>query len=74
MSFIFWERVASVIAGLGSAWFTQDITHAYQRLYLILPPTGGPTEVIGFAVIIWLWAKYQRYLMTLPAPALSAKL
>ena len=73
MNVIVWEWVASLIAGIGSAWFAHEITHAFQRIYLVLPPTGGPTELIGFAVLIWLWAKYQRHLASLPAPALTAK-
>ena len=60
------ERSASLIAAGGSIWFTNEITHAYQRIYLVLPPTGGPTEVIGLATLIWLYAKYQRHLQSRP--------
>jgi hypothetical protein len=68
------EWIASLIAGAGSLWFTYGVTHCFQRIYLVIPPTGGPTEVIGIATLLWIYAKYQRYLLTLPAPALKAKL
>ncbi len=69
----YWEWIASLMAGAGSAWFTHEITRSFYRLYLVIPPTGGPTEVIGISVLVWLYAKHQRYLLTLPAPALSAR-
>jgi hypothetical protein len=68
MNAVVLERVASLIAAGGSIWFTNEITHAYQRLYLVLPPTGGPTEVIGLATLLWIWAKYQRYQQAHPVP------
>ncbi len=71
-----WEWTASMIASFASGWFVHDVTQnlTLNHLYNILPPTGGPTEVIGFAVVVWLYAKYERYKLTLPAPALTAKL
>jgi hypothetical protein len=68
------EWTASLMAGAGSVWFVDEITRAFARLYLVIPPTGGPTEVIGLSVLIWLYAKYQRYLLTLPPPEFQAKL
>ena len=69
-----WEWVASLMAGVGSAWFTHEITRSFYHLYSVVAPTGGPTELIGVSVLMWLHAKHQRYLLTLPAPALTAKL
>lgn len=69
MNAVLLERIASMIAAGGSIWFTNEITHAYQRIYLVLPPTGGPTEVIGLATLIWIYAKYQRYLQSQLRPA-----
>jgi hypothetical protein len=56
------ELVASLVAGAGSLWFVFDLTRDFHRLFQVLPPTGGPTEVIGIAVLIWLHAKHRRVL------------
>lgn len=56
------EWFASLLAGAGSVWFVYALLGEYPRLVQILPPTGGPTEVIGLAVLIWLHAKHQRVL------------
>jgi hypothetical protein len=64
------ERVASLIAAGGSVWFTQELTRSFCRIVSVSAPTGGPTEVIGLSVLLWIWAKYIRYQTTLPAPAL----
>lgn len=76
MNYERWEWTASLIASFAMGWFVHDVTQnfSFHRLYNIVAPTGGPTEIIGFAVIIWLYAKYQRFQLTLPAPALTAKL
>jgi hypothetical protein len=68
------EWTASLMAAAGSLWFVNEITKAFARLYLVIPPTGGPTEVIGLSVLIWLYAKHQRYLLTLPPPEFQVKL
>ena len=68
------EWAASLIAAAGSAWFVNDVTRAFQRLPLVLPPTGGPTEVIGIATLLWLYAKYQRHLRSMPPPEFMAQL
>jgi hypothetical protein len=62
------------MAAAGSAWFVNDVTRAFQRLPLVLPPTGGPTEIIGISVLIWLYAKYQRHLLSQPKPEFMAQL
>ncbi len=64
-----WEWVASLVAAFASGWFVRDISQGLNlhRLYNVVPPTGGPTEVIGLAVLIWLWAKYERYHASMPA-------
>ncbi len=54
------ELVASLLAGVGSIWFVMELTRNFHRIFQILPPTGGPTEIIGLAVLIWLHAKYRR--------------
>lgn len=54
------ELVASLLAGAGSLWFVFELTHDFHRIFQVLPPTGGPTEVIGVAVLIWLHAKLRR--------------
>lgn len=54
------ELFASLLAGAGSLWFVFEITRNFHRMFLVLPPTGGPTEVIGIAVLIWLHAKHKR--------------
>ncbi len=56
------EWVASLLAGAGSVWFVEVLTKEAHRILQIIPPTGGPTEVIGLAVLIWLHAKHQRIL------------
>jgi hypothetical protein len=56
------ELVASLLAGAGSLWFVFELTRDFHRLFQVLPPTGGPTEVIGIAVLIWLHAKHKRVL------------
>lgn len=56
------EWLASLLAGAGSIWFVSALMGEYPRLVQVLPPTGGPTEVIGLAVLIWLHAKHQRVL------------
>jgi hypothetical protein len=68
------EWIASLMAAVGSVWFVNEITRGFQRLYLVLPPTGGPTEIIGLAVLIWLYAKHQRFLHSQPQPEFMAKL
>lgn len=74
MNFVKLEWAASLMAAAGSVWFVNEITRGFQRAYLILPPTGGPTEVIGISVLIWLYAKHQRYLLSQPQPEFTAKL
>lgn len=54
------ELVASLLAGAGSIWFVTVLYHEFHRAFQILPPTGGPTEIIGIAVLIWLHAKHRR--------------
>jgi len=56
------EWAASLLAAAGSLWFVQELTRTYHRAIQILPPTGGPTEVIGLAILIWLHAKHRRVL------------
>jgi hypothetical protein len=56
------EWIASLLAGAGSIWFVSVLTSEFHRVTLILPPTGGPTEIIGLAVLIWLHAKHKRVL------------
>ena len=74
MNFVRLEWGASFLAAVGSVWFVHEITRAYQRMIFVMPPTGGPTEIIGIAVLIWIYAKYQRYLLSMPAPEFMAKL
>ena len=58
-----WEEwAASLLAAIGSIWFVQELTRGYHRAIQVLPPTGGPTEVIGLAILIWLHAKHRRFL------------
>lgn len=54
------EWVASLLAGAASVWFVSVLCHGVRHLYQVLPPTGGPTEMIGVAVLIWLHAKHRR--------------
>lgn len=54
------ELAASVLAAAGSLWFVSELTRHFHRLFQVLPPTGGPTEIIGLAVLIWLHAKHRR--------------
>ena len=54
------EWAASLLAAAGSLWFVQELTRTYHRAIQILPPTGGPTEMIGVAILIWLHAKHRR--------------
>jgi hypothetical protein len=54
------ERAASLLAAAGSIWFVQALTSNYHRAVQILPPTGGPTELIGIAILVWLHAKHRR--------------
>jgi hypothetical protein len=56
------EWAASLLAAAGSLWFVQELTRTYHRAVQILPPTGGPTELIGLAILIWLHAKHRRVL------------
>jgi len=56
------EWAASLLAGAGSVWFVSAITSGFPRLIQYLPPTGGPTEMIGVAILIWLHAKHRRFL------------
>jgi hypothetical protein len=56
------EWAASLLAAAGSIWFVQELTRTYHRAIQILPPTGGPTELIGVAILIWLHAKHRRSL------------
>jgi hypothetical protein len=69
MNIVITEWAASLIAAAGSMWFTYDVTASFHRIYQVLPPTGGPTEVIGLGVLIWLYAKHQRFLQSQPAHA-----
>lgn len=54
------EWAASLLAGAGSTWFVYAITLANPRLIQYLPPTGGPTEIMGLAILVWLHAKHRR--------------
>ncbi len=54
------EWIASLLAGAGSAWFLAVLSRSYHLMIQVLPPTGGPTEAIGIAVLIWLHAKHRR--------------
>ena len=54
------ELVASLLAGTGSLWFVVELVRNFHRIFQVLPPTGGPTETIGVAVLIWLHAKHRR--------------
>ena len=56
------EWAASLLAAAGSIWFVEEVTRTYHRAIQILPPTGGPTELIGLAILIWLHAKHRRVL------------
>ncbi len=60
MSYRLEELLASLLAAVGSMWFVFDLTRDFHRAFQVLPPTGGPTEVIGLAVLIWLHAKHRR--------------
>ena len=61
--------------GCGRKPLVRERDHeGFRGLYLVIPPTGGPTEVIGLSVLIWLYAKHQRYLLTLPPPEFQVKL
>jgi hypothetical protein len=62
MSYRIEEWIASLLAGAGSIWFASALTSDFHRLIFVLPPTGGPTETIGLAVLIWLHAKHKRVL------------
>ena len=62
MSYKIEEWIASLLAGAGSVWFVNALTSDFHRLIFVLPPTGGPTEMIGLAVLIWLHAKHKRML------------
>lgn len=54
------EMVASLLAGAGSLWFIFELARNFHRIFQVLPPTGGPTETIGIAVLLWLHAKHRR--------------
>jgi hypothetical protein len=54
------ELAASLLAAAGSIWFVFELTRNFHRIFQVLPPTGGPTETIGLAVLIWLHAKHRR--------------
>ncbi len=71
-----WEWTASMVAAGGMIWFVHEITInlSLHRLYNVIPPTGGPTEIIGFSVLLWLHAKHQRFLAKQPAKALTARI
>jgi hypothetical protein len=56
------EWAASLLAAIGSIWFVQELTRSYHRAIQILPPTGGPTELIGLAILVWLHAKHRRHI------------
>jgi hypothetical protein len=60
MSYRLEEWIASVLAGASSMWFISALCHGASHLFQVLPPTGGPTEMIGLSVLIWLHAKYRR--------------
>ena len=64
MRFIREEWAASLLAAIGSIWFVYDLTSHFHRAVQILPPTGGPTELIGIAILIWLHAKHRRFLQS----------
>jgi hypothetical protein len=58
------EWAASLLAGAGSVWFVYAITHGFPRFVQYLPPTGGPTELMGIAILLWLHAKHRRFLVS----------
>jgi hypothetical protein len=60
LSIVAQERTASAIASIGAAWFVQEITVNYRGLKYLQPPSGGPTDLIFLAVLLWLCAKQRR--------------
>ncbi len=61
MSFRREEWIASIAAGFGSIWFVSAITNEFPRMVQYVAPTGGPTEVICLALLLWIHAKYLRH-------------
>ncbi len=54
------EWAASLLAAAGSIWFVEALTRNFHRVIQVLPPTGGPTEIMGLGILVWLHAKHQR--------------
>ncbi len=56
------ERVASIIAAIGSIWYVQQITGDFRGLQVLGPPAPGPIELIVVALLLWICAKHRRVL------------
>lgn len=54
------ERVASLLASLGSVWFVQEITRDFRGLEFVAPPSSGPSYLIALGLLLWLCAKQRR--------------
>lgn len=57
----FWEeRIGSLVAASGVMWGVDAVTKHYTSALAVHLPAGGPMEVIGIGLLIWLHAKYRN--------------
>lgn len=69
LSIVWQERVSSSIAAAGAIWYIHEITRDWSKWAFLLPPTPGPAELIGVAVLLWLCAKHRRVSQVILRPA-----
>ena len=60
LSILAQERIASLLASLGSVWFVQELTKDFRGFELVAPPSAGPSSLIALALLLWLCAKHRR--------------
>ncbi len=54
------ERMGSLITAAGLAWGVKVATENFSGFKNLLLPTGGPLELCGLGLLLWIYAKYRR--------------
>ena len=54
------EWAASLLSGVASMWFVQEVTADFRGLLNVGPPSAGPSYLLALSLLLWLCAKQRR--------------
>jgi len=54
------EWAASLMSGVASMWFVQEVTADFHGLLNVGPPSAGPSYLLALSLLLWLCAKQRR--------------